>query len=125
MFIFISTSPPKLIKLLCLCRCLSFLCYTLVLSLLLLEVGFKPSLTSIWGCLKFILCALICFIGSFEPFKMKSNRLFTYLLIELLEIQRMNQYGSFSSCCHVSVCVIFEEVIQVNEKFLLTLRGLW
>jgi hypothetical protein len=34
-------------------------------------------------------------------------------------------HGFFSSCCHVGVCAIFEEVIQVIERFLLTLRGLW
>jgi metal-dependent hydrolase (beta-lactamase superfamily II) len=34
-------------------------------------------------------------------------------------------HGFFSSCCHVGVCAIFEKVVQVSERFLLTLGGLW
>jgi hypothetical protein len=86
-FIFMLTSYPRLAKLLCLCRCPPFLCYTLVLSFLLFGVGFAFSLASFWGCLRLILHALVCFIGSFEPSRMRLSRLFTYPLTELLKIQ--------------------------------------
>jgi hypothetical protein len=68
---------PRLAKLLCLCICLLFLCYTIVLSLLLFGVSFKFNLASFWGCLKLISCALVCFIRSLEPSRMRLNRLFT------------------------------------------------
>jgi hypothetical protein len=118
-------SYPRLAMLLCLCRCLPFLCYTLVISPLFLGVSFGLSLVSLWGCLKIVLCAFVCFIGSLEPFKTNSSRFLTYLLTKLFEIRCMNQHGSFFSCCHVSVCIVFEEVIQINERFLPTLGGLW
>ncbi len=56
---------------------------------------------------------------------MRSNRFFVYLLTKLLEIRWMNRRSSFLSYCHISVCVILEEVIQVDEMFLPALRGLW
>ncbi len=124
-FTLMPASFPKLAKLLCLYRCPLFLCYTLVLSLLLLGVGFRFSLTSFWGCLKPVSHAFICFIGSFKPSMMRSNRLLIYPLTELFKIWWMNHYGSFFSCCFVGVCVIPKEVIQISERFLPTLRGLW
>jgi hypothetical protein len=117
--------PPKLAKLPYLCRCLPQQCYILVLSLLLFGVGFGLNLASFWGCLKLISCVLVCFIRSFEPFRMKSSMFFIYPFIELLKIQSMNQHSSFSSYCHISVCAIIKEVIQVSERFLLALRGSW
>lgn len=80
---------------------------------------------SILTCLSVISCVLICFIGSFKSSRMRSRRLFTYPLIELFETSRKNQYGSFSSYCAIGVCVILEEVIHVNSRFLFTLGGLW
>jgi hypothetical protein len=118
-------SYPKLVRLFCLCKCLPFLCYTLVLSPLFLGVSFRLNLTSLWGCLKIVLCALICFIGSFKPFRMNSSMFFIYPLTKLFEIRWTNQHGSFFSCCHIGVCVILEEVVQISKKFLPTLRGLW
>jgi hypothetical protein len=111
MFTFMPTSSPRLPKLPYLCKCLLFMCYTLVLSLLLLRVGFRFNLISFWGCLRLVSHAFVCFIRFLELFKMRSNELFVYALFKLLEIQWTNQHGSFSSCCHISVCVIFEEVI--------------
>jgi hypothetical protein len=77
-------------------------------------VGFKLNLASFWGCLSLISHALDCFIGSLKPSKTRSNRLLAYPLAELLEI----------SCCHVGVCAILEDVVQIN-MFLPTLGGLW
>jgi hypothetical protein len=37
----------------------------------------------------------------------------------------MNQHGSFSSYCHIGVCIILKEVIQISKRFLLTLKGSW
>ncbi len=82
----IPTSSPKLASLFCFCRRPPLLCYTLVLSLLFLGVGFNLNLISFWGCLKLILCALVCFIGPFEPFKMRLENLFVYPLTKSLEI---------------------------------------
>jgi hypothetical protein len=48
-------------------------------------VGFRPDLVLFWGCLSFISCALICFIGSLEPSKTRLGKLFAYPLTELLE----------------------------------------
>jgi hypothetical protein len=76
----------RLTKLFCLCKCPLLLCYTLVLSSLLLGVGFGLNLTSFWGCLTPISCVFICFIGSLEPSRMRLGKLFAYPLIELLEI---------------------------------------
>lgn len=87
-----------------LCRCLLFLCYTLVF-------GFGFNLISFRGCLRLVSHAFVCFIGYFELFKMRSNKLFVYPLLKLLEIQWTNKHGSFSSCCHIGVCIIFEEFI--------------
>ncbi len=119
------TLSPRLPGLPYLCKCIPFMCYTLFLSFLFLGVGFRFNLPSFWGCLRLVSHALVCFIGSFKLFKTRSSRFFVYPLFELLEIQWMNQHGFFSSCCHIGVCVIFEEVIQVNERFLHALRGLW
>ncbi len=96
----------NLISSFCLYRCPPFLCYTSILSFLFLGASFGLNLTSIWGCLRFIFHAFNCFIRSLEPFKTRLGRLFTYPLIELLEIQWTNQHGSFFSCCH-GVCVIW------------------
>ncbi len=96
-------SSPKLAKLLCFCRCFPFLCYPLVLSPLLLKVGFGFNLTSFQGCLRFVLCAFDYSTRFFEPSKMGSSRICIYPLIELLKIQWTNQHNSFSSCCHVGV----------------------
>jgi len=78
-------------------------------------VSFELNLASFWGCLSLISRALDYFIGSFKPSKTRSNRLLAYPLIELLEI----------SCCHVGVCAILEEVVQINDMFLPILGGLW
>ncbi len=85
-FTLITASSLRLTKLFCLCKCLLLLCYNLVLSPLLLGVGFGLNLTSFWGCLKHVLCVFICFIRSFEPSRMRSSKLFAYPLIELLKI---------------------------------------
>jgi hypothetical protein len=77
---FMPTSFPKLAKLLCLCKCLPLLCYTLILSLLLIGVQFGLNLVSFWGCLKLVLCAFICFIKSLKPSKTRSSRFFAYPL---------------------------------------------
>jgi hypothetical protein len=37
----------------------------------------------------------------------------------------MNQHGYFFSNYCVGVCIILKKVIQVNERFMLALRGLW
>ncbi len=76
---------PRLAKLFCLCKCLPFLCYSLILSPLLLEAGFGLSLASFWGYLKFVSCALDYSIGSFEPSRTASSRFFTFFLIELFK----------------------------------------
>jgi hypothetical protein len=86
MSILMPTSSPRLIRLLCLCRCHLLLCYTLVLFPLFFGVDFKLSLISFWGCLKLILCAFDCFIGTFEPSMTRLDMLFTYLLTKLFEI---------------------------------------
>jgi hypothetical protein len=102
---------PRLARLFYLHKCLPFLCYTLVLSLLLLKVSFRPNLLSFWGCLRLILHALNCFIRSLEPSRMRSGKVCTYPSIEIFKIQWTNQHGSFSSCCDVGVCTIFKEVV--------------
>jgi hypothetical protein len=53
------------------------------------------------------------------------KQVFCLPLDELLDIQWIIQHGSFSSCCHVDVCVILENVILVRERFLPALGGLW
>lgn len=95
-------------------------------------VGVLPSYATPWFYPFFFLgvdfwlisCAFVCFIGSFKSFKMRSNNLSAYHLIESFEIWGTSQHGSFF-CCHVGVYIIFEEVVQVDERFLLTLQGLW
>jgi len=80
------TSSPKLTKLLCLCKCPSLpLCYTLVISPLLLGVGYGFNLISFWGLFE---ARFMCphLFHNYEPSNTKSNKLFTYLLIKLLEI---------------------------------------
>jgi hypothetical protein len=125
MLTFMLTSSPKLTKMFCICKCFFLMCSTLVLSFLLFGVGFELNLASFWGYLKFILHALICVIGSLKPFMTKSNKLFIYPLTKLFKIWWTNQHNSFSSCCHVGVYTIIEEVVKVNKRFLLTLEGLW
>jgi len=84
-FTFLFASFPRLARLFYLCMCLPLPCFSLVLFLLLFVVGFELSLTSFWGCLSLVLCALVCFIRSFKPYWL--GRLFTYPLAELLEIR--------------------------------------
>ncbi len=96
-FPLITTSSPKLPKLFCLCKCLLLLFYTLILSPLLLGVGFGLNFISFWGCLKHVSCVFICFIRCLEPSKTRSCKLFVYPLTKLLEIWWTSQNGSFSS----------------------------
>jgi len=120
-----SASSPKLANMLCLCMCLPLLCYTLVLSPFFLGVGFGLSLTSFWGCLKLVSCALICFIGSLKPFKMKSRKAFHLPLDQIVQnLMDKSTWFIFLilQCC---VYVIFEEVVQVSKRFLLALKSLW
>ncbi len=86
-FTLMPNSSPKLAGLLCFCMCILFMCYTLVLSPLFFGVGFRLNLASFWGCLMLILRAFVCFIGSLEPSKTRSNKFFAYPLIKLFEIQ--------------------------------------
>jgi hypothetical protein len=81
-------------------------------------------LASSWVCLKFISCAFNCFIKSLKPSRMRLGRFLAYPLSELFKIWWANQRGSFFSCYHIGVCAILE-VTQVNESFMLGLRGLW
>jgi len=83
MFTLMPTSSPRLANLFCLCRCLPLLCYTMVLSFLLLGVGFEFSLTSFRSCLNSILHALIFFIGSFQPFKTRLGKAFCFPLDQI------------------------------------------
>jgi hypothetical protein len=62
---------PKLAKLFFLCKCAPLMCFSLVLFLLLLRVGFGLSLAPFWGYLSLISRALVCFIGPLKPFKTK------------------------------------------------------
>jgi hypothetical protein len=84
------TSFPKLAMLFYLCRCPFFLCFSLVLFLLLLRVGFELNLSPFWGYLNFVSHAFIGFIGSIKPFKMKTCKFFAFLLIELFETRQTN-----------------------------------
>ncbi len=88
--IFLLASFPRLVRLFYLCSCLPFVCFSLVLFLLLIKVGFGFSLAPIWGHLNFDLRALICFIGTFKPSRMRLGRLFAYPLTELLKTQWMS-----------------------------------
>jgi hypothetical protein len=89
MFTLLLTLSLKLIRLFYLSRC-PLLCFSLILFFLLLGVVFKLSLTPFWGCLSFVLRALVCFIGSLKPSKTRLTRFFTYPLTELLEIRWMS-----------------------------------
>ncbi len=111
MFTLLLTLFPRLVRLFYLYRCPPFQCSSLVLFLLFIGVGFKFILIPFWGCLSLVSHAHICFIGSFEPFKTRSDNLFAYLLTELFKTLQMNYRGFFSSCCPIGVCVIFEEII--------------
>lgn len=62
---------PKLAKLFYFYKGLSLLCSSLVLFLQLIGIGFGLSLAPFWGCLSLVSCAFICFIGSFEPSRMR------------------------------------------------------
>jgi hypothetical protein len=86
-FTFMLALSPRLAKWFYFCKCLPFLYYTLVLSLLLFGVSFGFSVTSFWGCLKLVSCAFVCFLGSFEPSRTRSNKLFAYPLTKLCKIQ--------------------------------------
>jgi hypothetical protein len=94
---------PKLAKLLCLCRCLPFLCYTVVLSRLFFGVSFELNQTSFWICLKLISHALNCFIGSLEPSRMKSKMFFIY---PLAKFSRSNGRISMIPYLHVATLVL-------------------
>jgi hypothetical protein len=61
-----------------LCKCLPLLCFSPVLFLLLIGVGFGLNLIPFWGCLSLVFCAFVYFIGSLKPSKMRSARLFVY-----------------------------------------------
>jgi hypothetical protein len=77
---------PKLVRLLFLYKHLPFLCFSMVLFLLLLGVNFEPNLAPFWGCLNFVSHALVCFIRSLKPSKTRLGKLFTYPLTKLSEI---------------------------------------
>jgi hypothetical protein len=111
MFTLLLTLFPRLVRLFYLYRCPPFQCFSLVLFLLFIGVGFKFILIPFWGCLSLVLHAHICFIGSFEPSKTRLGKLFAYLLTKLFKTLQMNYHGFFSSCCPIGVCAIFKEVI--------------
>ncbi len=83
MLTFLLALFPKLAKLFFLCKQPPLLCFSLVIFLLLIGVGFGPNLVPSWGCLNLVSCAFICFIGSFEPFRTSSSRLFVNSLTKL------------------------------------------
>jgi hypothetical protein len=87
-------------------------------------LGFTPPHLVKLG-LRHILHAFMCAIGSLKPSKTKSGKLFTYPLTKLLKIRWTNQHNSLSSCCHVGVYIIIEEVVQVSKRFLPASEGLW
>ncbi len=118
-FTLLLASFPRLIMFFYLCKCPPLLCFSLVLFLLFLGVGFGISLASFWGYLSFVSHAFICFIKSLEPFRMRLGRLFAYLWTELFKTRGTNYHGYFSSYCHIGVYAIINTVIQVNEKFML------
>lgn len=80
MLTFPIVSFSKLVRLFYFCKCFFVLCF-----ILLLGVSFKFKLVPFWGCLSFVLHALVCFIGSFKVFRTKLGRLFAHPLIKLLE----------------------------------------
>ncbi len=125
MLTFLLALFPKLAKLFFLWKQPPLLCFSLVIFLLLIGVGFGPNLVPSWGCLNLVSCAFICFIGSFEPFRTSSSRLFVNSLTKLSNTWWTSWHGTYSSCCCVSVCTIFEVVIHANGRFLLALRGFW
>jgi hypothetical protein len=89
-FTLLLASFPRLAMLFYLFKCPPLLHFSLVLFLLLIGVGFELNLTPFWGCLSFVLYALICFIGSFKLSRMRLNKLFAYLLTKLFETRQMN-----------------------------------
>ncbi len=78
-------SFPMLARMFFLCKCPPLLCFSLLLFLLLLGVGFKRSLSPFWGYLNLTSCTFVCFTKSLESSKMRSSRLFIYSLIKLLK----------------------------------------
>jgi hypothetical protein len=79
---------PRLARLFYLCRCPLFLCFSLVVFLWLLRVGFEFNLMPFWGYLSLVSHAFVCFIGSFEPSRTKLGRFFVYPMTKLLKTQR-------------------------------------
>jgi hypothetical protein len=84
-FILLLASFSRLTRLFYFCRGPFLLCFSLILFLLLLGIGFGLNLTPFWGYLIFVLCAFIWFIRSFKSSEMRSSGLFAYPLTELLE----------------------------------------
>jgi hypothetical protein len=89
MFTLLLALFPRLVKLFYLCKCPPFLCLSLVLFLLFFGVSFGLNLAPFWGCLSLVLCAFVCFIGSFEPSRI-SSKFFAYPLTELFKTRQMN-----------------------------------
>jgi hypothetical protein len=87
---FLLASFFKLVKLFYLCKCPFFLCFSLVLFFLFIGVGLRLSLISFWGYLNFISHALVCFIRTFKPSRMRLGKLFVYPSTELFEIRQRN-----------------------------------
>ncbi len=84
-FTLVPTSFPRLAKLLCFCRCLILLCHTLVLSFLLLGVGFGLSLASFWGCLKLISRAHYLFHRIFRAIQDEIKQVFCLLFDQIAQ----------------------------------------
>jgi len=84
---FMPTLSLGLINLFYLCKCLPFMCYPLVLSLLLHGVNSGLNLGSFRNCLKLVFPTLDYFVESLKPSRMRSSKLSTYPLTELLEIR--------------------------------------
>jgi hypothetical protein len=80
-FTFLLASFSRLARLFYFWKNLPLLCFSLVLFLVLFGLGFNFNLATFWGYLSLILRAFVCFIGSLQPSKTKSNMLFIYPLI--------------------------------------------
>ncbi len=110
MFTLLLASFPKRARSFYLCKHSPLMCFSLVLFLLLLGVGFGLNLTPFWGYLSLGLCAFIYFIGSLKPSK-TIKQPFHLPLDQIVHDPTNELAWFFSSYYPIGVCVLLEEVI--------------
>lgn len=114
MFTLLLASFPSELGHFYLCKHSPFMCFSLVLFLLFLGVGFEFNLAPFWGCLSLGLCAFICFIRSLKPSKTVKQPF--HLPLDQIVQDSTNELAWFFSLLLPHWCLCFTRRGHLNHR---------